>query len=243
MSSKSSREARAERAAAALKERERAERRRRTFMVGGVVLVLLVVVAVGFLVTRSRDTSGHVAAPAAGEASGYGVAVGHRSARKKVVIYEDFLCPYCGELEKASHAELAKLADQGKAYVEYRPFDLLRTDYSLAAANAFKVVLDAAGPGVAKKFHDELYADQPAEAGPYPDADWLVQKAVDAGANEGDVRHGIEQQTEKAWVDRATAAASKAGVKGTPTVLVNGRPFTDGRTVDELATNLVATLR
>jgi protein-disulfide isomerase len=160
-----------------------------------------------------------------------------------VVIYEDFLCPYCGELERATHTDLAGLADDGKVYVEYRPFDLLRTDYSMAAASAFKVVLDAAGPDVAKKFHDELYADQPDEGGPYPDADGLVEKAVAAGAAEGEVRDGIENVSQRAWVDRASAAAEKAGVRGTPTVLVDGKVYNDGSTVADLAKNLVASLR
>jgi protein-disulfide isomerase len=241
MASPSTRDARAERAAAALKERQRAERRRSTLMIGGVVLALVGIVAAGFLVNRARDTSGDVAAPAPG--SSYGVAVGEASAPRSVVIYEDFLCPFCGELERATHADLARLADQGKVYVEYRPFNLLQTDYSVAAANAFKVVLDAAGPAVATRFHDELYADQPEEGGPYPDAAWLVDRAVAAGATEGDVRDGITNETETAWVERATSAAEKAGVQGTPTVLVDGKVYTDGSTVDDLAKNLVASLR
>ena len=241
MASASSREARAERAAAALEERRRAERRRSALMIGGVVLALLLIVVAGFLVTRARDTSQQVAAPAAG--SGYGVALGDASAPKTVVIYEDFLCPYCGQLERATHTELADLADRGNVYVEYRPFDLLRTDYSMAAASAFKVVLDAAGPQVAKKFHDTLYAEQPEESGPYPDASWLVQKAVAAGATESEVRDGIENVSQKSWVDRASAAATKAGVRGTPTVLVDGKVYDNGTTVADLAKNLLSSLQ
>ncbi|MBB6626768.1 thioredoxin domain-containing protein [Nocardioides sp. KIGAM211] len=242
MSSKASRDARAERAALALRDQQRAERRRSVLMIGGVVLAMVLIVTAGFLVNRARDTSNDVSAPAAGSGD-YGVTVGDRTAPRTVVVYEDFLCPYCGELEKATHEELASLADAGKVYVEYRPFDLLRTDYSVAAASAFKVVLDASGPEVAKKFHDELYADQPDESGPYPDADWLVEKAVAAGATESDVRPGIEDDSQKAWVEKATKAADAAGVTGTPTVLLDGKRFTDGTTIDDLATNLLAQLK
>jgi len=160
-----------------------------------------------------------------------------------VVIYEDFLCPYCGELEQATHSELATLADEGKVYVEYRPFNLLQTDYSVDAAAAFKVVLDASGPDVAKKFHDLLYENQPEESGPYPDSSWLVDKAVEAGAQEGKVSNDIEQGTGKAWVEDASAAASDSGVRGTPTILLDGKVFQDGRTVDDLANNLLAQLQ
>jgi len=242
MSKQSARETRAERAAAALAVQRRQERRRASLMIGGVVLAILVIVVAGFLINRARDTSTDVAAPAAGSGN-YGVAIGQQDAPHKVVIYEDFLCPYCGELEKVTHSDLATLADQGKVYVEYRPFNLLQTDYSVNAAAAFKVVLDASGPDVAKKFHDLLYADQPEESGPYPDSGWLVDKAVEAGAQEGKVSSDIEQGTGKTWVDDATKAATDAGVRGTPTILLDGKVFQDGRTVDDLANNLLAELK
>lgn len=238
MSKQSARESRTERAAAAMEVQRRRERRRATLMILGVVLVLLVVVVGGFLVNRARDTSSNVSAPAAGTGS-YGVTIGDKNAPHTVVIYEDFLCPYCGELEKITHSELATLADQGKVYVEYRPFNLLQTDYSVAAASAFKVVLDSSGPTVAKSFHDLLYADQPAETGPFPSSSWLVDKAVQAGAKESAVRSGIEQESQKAWVDRASTAAHDAGVRGTPTILLDGQVFQDGRTIGDLAQNLL----
>jgi protein-disulfide isomerase len=242
MSKQSARETRAERAAAAMEVQRRQERRRATLMIGGVVLVILAIVVGGFLINRARDTSTDVAAPAAGSGD-FGVAIGDKNAPHTVVIYEDFLCPYCGELEQATHSELATLADEGKVYVEYRPFNLLQTDYSVDAAAAFKVVLDASGPDVAKKFHDLLYENQPEESGPYPDSSWLVDKAVEAGAQEGKVSNDIEQGTGKAWVEDASAAASDAGVRGTPTILLDGKVFQDGRTVDDLANNLLAQLQ
>lgn len=238
MANKSARDTRAERAAVALQEQQRRERRRATLMIGGVVLAMLVIVAGGFLINRARDTSANVSAAPAGSGN-YGVTIGSKSAANSVVIYEDFLCPYCGELEKATHSELATLADQGKVYVEYRPFNLLQTDYSVAAASAFKVVLDSSGATVAKNFHDLLYADQPAETGPFPSSSWLVDKAVQAGAKEGAVRSGIEQESQKAWVDKATTAANDAGVSGTPTILLDGKVFQDGRTINDLAQNLL----
>lgn len=242
MSKKSARDSRAERAAEAVLAQRRGERRRQVLMIGGVVLAMIVIVVGGFLINRARDTSTDVNAPTAGTGD-YGVAIGDPKAPHTVVIYEDFLCPFCGEFEKASRQDLAQLADAGSVYVEYRPFDLLQTDYSMAAASAFKVVLDASGPEVAKKFHDLLYANQPDEAGPYPDSDWLVDKAVEAGATEGDVRPGIEGETQKSWVDEADQAAKDAGVNSTPTILLDGKVFQDGRTVDELAANLVIQLK
>lgn len=235
---------RAERAAAALREQQRRERRRSLLTAGAVILAMIVIIGGGFLINQMRDSSKDIGASAPGAGSGdFGVTIGDKNAPNTVVIYEDFLCPFCGELEHVTDTELAALADDGKVLVEYRPFNLLNTDYSVASAAAFKVVLDKAGPEVAKKFHDLLYADQPSEGGPFPDSAWLVDKAVEAGATESDVRDGIENGAGNDWVTQATTAAQNAGVQSTPTILLNGELFQDGRTVDDLADNLLAQLK
>ena len=172
---------------------------------------------------RSND----VEASAAGR-SDYGVTIGDPDAPRSVVVYEDFLCPFCGELERGIGEQVAELADEGKVYVDYRPFTLLDRigPYSAEAVSAFGVVLDTSGPEVAKRFHDLLYADQPAEdSATFPDADWFVDKAVEAGATESEVRPGIEEG-ENDFAREATREAQDAGVTGTPTVLVDGEVFT-----------------
>ena len=96
-------------------------------------------------------------------------------------------------------------------------------------------MLDASGPEVAKAFHDLLFDNQPSEEGPFPSADDLVDLAVEAGATEADVRPGIEDMAFEGWVDAADEAASKAGVNGTPTVLVDGESRPSGQTIDDIA--------
>lgn len=178
-------------------------------------------------------------------ATDVGVAIGTPDAPHAVVIYEDFLCPYCQQLEESTRDQLAALALAGKVYVEYRPFDLLSRlgDYPIRATSAFAVVLEESGPDVAKRFHDLLYENQPSESEPDTVTnDDLVDLAVQAGATEADVRPGIESVAQRAWVTRATDAAMAAGVQGTPWVLLDGNQFQDGSTVPELATNLLAEL-
>ena len=239
---------RAARAAAALEEQRRQEARRRNLMVGGVVIGILVIVVAGFLLSRSLDDTTDVHAATASSRSDYGVTIGPDDAADKVVIYEDFLCPFCGELEKRTRDDLTQLASDGKVQVEYRPFDLLgggdASSYSVRSAGAFSVVLDKAGSDVAKKFHDLLYENQPSEtASSFPSSADLADLAVQAGAKESDVRDAIEGDEGTAWVTKATSEASSAGVSSTPTILVNGKVFQDGRTVDDLASNLIAELQ
>ncbi len=192
-------------------------------MIGGVAALFLLIVGGAILVTVLNQKD--VDAPAAGE-SEYGVTIGDADAPHELVIYEDFVCPFCGELESRTHEELAALADDGKVFVDYRPFDLLSGgvgDYPIRAANAFAVVLDESGPDVAKKFHDLLYENQPSEQGPLPYTDDdLVDLAVEAGAEESDVRDDIEGLAMEDWVTDATKAADDAHVTSTPTVLLDG---------------------
>ncbi|MBZ5737397.1 DsbA family protein [Nocardioides mangrovi] len=248
MSKKNRAEDRAARAAAALEERRRQEARRRNLMVGGVVIALVVIVLAGFLISRGLDDTTDVNADAASSSSQYGVAIGPDDAPNKVVIYEDFLCPYCGELEKASRDDLAQLAADGKVQVEYRPFDLLGqgdpSSYSVRSAGAFSIVLDKSGSEIAKKFHDLLYENQPSESSSsFPTSSDLADLAVQAGAKESDVRDAIEGDEGTDWVTKATKAAGSAGVQSTPTILLNGKVFQDGTTVDDLAKNLIAELQ
>ncbi|WP_300576300.1 thioredoxin domain-containing protein [uncultured Nocardioides sp.] len=241
MSKKNRAEDRAARAAEARAAQQRAERRRTIRMATIVAAGMALVVLVGFLLTRALDTSTDVSAAPAG-ASEHGVTVGDPDAPHTVVVYEDFLCPFCGELEGATRDDFERLAEEGELLVEYRPFNLLEriSDYSPRAVNAFAVVLEESGPEVAKRYHDLLFDNQPSESGPFPDNQDLLDLAVEAGAEEDEVSEGILEVTMRDWVDEATAAAIEAGVQGTPTVILDGE-VVQGQPQDILDAVLEAT--
>jgi len=217
------RQARNERAKALAEERRKAAKRRQQLTRFGVVAAVLVVLVGGYFFVTSLG-SDKPDTPPAGASDDFGLVVGEADAPRSVVIYEDFLCPFCGQLEQTVGDSLDAAVEAGEVSVEYRPLPFLSriSDYSPQAANAFAVVLDEAGPEVAKEFHDILFANQPEERGPYPDEDEIVAWAVEAGADEDAVRPGIEDMTFEGWVDAAGDAAGDADVDSTPTVLVDG---------------------
>jgi len=241
MSKKSKAEERAAKASAALAERQRRERRRNILTVGAILGVIAIIVVVILVVVTTREGAED---EAASRGSDYDVSIGDEDAPHEIIVYEDFLCPVCGALEAASRDKLAAAAEAGDVYVSYRPFNLFQDeplrDYSVASAAAFAVVLEESGEEVAKEYHDLLYENQPPESGPYPDADWLVDLAVEAGATEADVREGIENGEGGEWVEQATAEATDPGIDGTPTIYLDGEQFQEGRTWDDIADNLVA---
>lgn len=219
------RRARTERARAAAEERRKAEQRRQRLIVGGVVVAVIAIVGAVYVgITQTGGADPETTAPPANITAEQGLLVGEQDAPGSVVIYEDFLCPACGALESSVNEQLTSGVEAGNVSVEYRPVSILGriSDYSMRSANAFAVVLDTAGPEVAKEFHDILYAEQPSESGPQPDDEWLIERAVEAGATESEVAAGIEDLAFEGWVENATDDFSKAGHTGTPTVLVDG---------------------
>lgn len=217
----------AERAAAIRRGQQVKERRRRTIWVSVAVLaVLALIVGIVAAVQATRDTTGEQAAPPAGAVDSYALPRGETSAPVTVEVYEDFICPFCGDYESDSAQMLKEYAEAGDVQVQYRVISFLdeasSSEYSTRAANALAVVLDRAGRDVALEFHDLLFANQPDEGSAGLSDEELVELAVEAGATEDAVRPGIESLEFEQWVINATGAASDAGYNQTPTVLVDG---------------------
>lgn len=224
---RSARKEKAAAQAAAAEAARQAKQRKERLVTGGVVAAVIAVI-VALVWWNVRDT-GPVAAPQ-GISADHALVIGSEDAAHEIQVYEDFLCPACASLESATAAPFQAAADAGKARIKYYPLNFLSRlgDYSERATNAFAVVLDVEGAETAKKFHDLLFANQPSETAARPDNDWLVEKAVEAGADEDAVRPGIEDGTFNDWVEEATDAGSKAGVRATPTVKLDGQDWSTG---------------
>ena len=227
MSKQSRDQGRTERAAAVRAAQARKERNRRVVVIVGVVVVLAAIVAGGAWYGGGgggKDTAAAgSSAPklAAGPAS---LQVGKPDAPVKVVIYEDFLCPFCRELETSTRDFLAENAAKGKVYVEYQPINLLQEyPYSAKAMNAWAAVLAHASPSAALKLHNLFYDKQPYEqsSGQVTDAQiaaWVKQ----AGGDNAAVREAMKTQ-DTAFFAAAHDAMAKAKITGTPTVFLNGQ--------------------
>ena len=231
----------AARAAAIRREQERKERRRRSLVVSAVVVVVLVLIgAIAYGVQSSRDNatgSTSTGGSPSGTVGRFGIPVGSSSAPVKAVIYEDFICPYCGQFEAASRTMFQKDIDAGKLQIQYHVLNFLdrnsSTKYSTRAANALAVVLDTSGSKSAKKFHDLLFANQPEEGSAGLSDSQLVDFAVQAGAKRSEVEDGIKNGEFDNWVAKVTDQASKDHVTGTPTVRIDGKdvPFTSAQSM------------
>jgi len=216
---------------------------RRGVIAGIAIIVVLIVVVGGALLLQHRNQPRNLgpAIPVAAAGPQYPVTVkgdtivtGDPQAPVTIDIYEDFLCPHCGQFEHTFHPRLAQAAADGKAKVIYHPVAILDSrsvpaGYSTLAAGA---TFCAANAGIFPRFHDSLFASQPTEGGPAWTTAQLQQLGRTLGAGDGFakcVQAGADQRIETA-TDNASNYIS--GLRsdhlfGTPTALVNGAVVTD----------------
>ncbi|MFC7658593.1 DsbA family protein [Pseudonocardia benzenivorans] len=152
-------------------------------------------------------------------------------------VYEDFLCPICGQFEHTYGDQIRQAVTDGKLDVRYHVVNLLddRSDppgYSMAAASAALAVAEA-DPGAFASFHDSLYGAQPSEGGRGYDANQLDALATALGVPKGRVAdalaskefdQAVQTSLQTAATNPALRQQTSAGSGfGTPTVAVDGR--------------------
>jgi protein-disulfide isomerase len=228
MSKQSREQNRTLRAAAIRAEQARKERNRRVALIAGIVVLRGAIVAGGAWYgsggKKAPSTASDAPPVAAGAAT---LEMGKSSAPVKVVIYEDFLCPFCRELENSTRTFLHENAAKGKVYVEYQPINLLSEyAYSAKAMNAWAAVLKHASPEAALKLHDLLYDHQPYEQSSDQVTDAQIAAWVkQAGGDNAAVRAAMKTKDAEFFAI-AQEAMSGANIQSTPTVFVNGKQLT-----------------
>lgn len=197
---------------------------RTALIVVAAVVAVAVVVGVVFALTRS---SGSETPPSAAtipvSVDGGVVVAGKADAKVTVDVYEDFLCPACQRFEQVYGGDLTEALNAGTVRVRHHMITILDSrskpaGYSSLAANAG---LCAAAAGIYPGYHSALFAQQPSEGGPGLPVDTLVSIGTGLGAT-GDFEQCVRSSAKKDAVVATEAAALKAGVNSTPSVLVGG---------------------
>ncbi|WP_328289818.1 DsbA family protein [Nocardia aurantiaca] len=153
---------------------------------------------------------------------------------KTIDIYEDPLCPACGQLEKIYGQEIAQQVDLGKIAVRYRLVNFLdpqsrSKDYSTRAVAANECVAQAGDGPVYSKYHSLLFTtEQPSEGGPDHDNKELAAIAKEAGADDDVAKcitSGDRADTGRAHAEAALKALNDAlnNRAATPSVFIDGK--------------------
>ncbi|MFE7355912.1 DsbA family protein [Streptomyces sp. NPDC057543] len=260
---------------AAARERLRAERERqakrdktrRQIIVGVSVVGVLAIVGAGTWGVMQLNKPSHweaakdaknVTAPknTSGE-NGTTVVIGKSTAKKTLELYEDSRCPVCATFEQTVGETVHKDVDAGKYKIKYigATFidDMSNGEGSKNALSALGAALNVSP----EAFLDYKYALYSAKYHPeetddkFKDDAYLIKVADSVDALKGNkaFQKDVEDGTYDNWAMKMSAAFDKSGVKGTPTLKMDGKALTDGQsenapmTVDQFNTAITAALK
>jgi protein-disulfide isomerase len=161
-------------------------------------------------------------------------------------VYTDLQCPVCSQFEKMFGPALTEMAKAGEVKYVVHMMSFLDTnlgnDSSKRAANAAACAADA---GKFAEYHSAVFAGQPAKEGDgYTDAQ-LAGFAKTAGIA-GPALTTWQQCTTSGqhnqYVADVADASGRAGVTGTPTLMLNGKVIESGSltTADALVAMIMA---
>ena len=194
--------------------------------IAGAAIAVVLVAAVILLGAASRGGNNDGASaevivptqrPAAVPANG--TVYGDPAAPVTVTEYLDFQCPVCLRASLTVLAAIEKTyVETGKAKIEIKPIAILG-DESVAAAAASRCATDQGRFG---PYHDVLFANQGAENDGGYNNDRLKDFATRVGLDGADFNSCLDAKTYESQVKADTQASKGLGVKGTPTIFVDG---------------------
>jgi protein-disulfide isomerase len=158
--------------------------------------------------------------PAGAPASGDGIAL--NGGPVTVDAYIDFLCPFCRMFEEQNGKALDELVEDGTITLVYHPLGFLdrltTTRYSTRAAAASGCASDG---GQFREYLYTLFDNQPPEGSAGLSDEELVRLGLQGGLDE---RFGkcVLAGAHIEWAEYVTARATSRGVRGIPTVYVDG---------------------
>ncbi|MCX2750468.1 thioredoxin domain-containing protein [Arthrobacter sp. MI7-26] len=198
---------------------------------GGITLAAggkVVPVAASTVDTTTLPSPDPLATPNGQPAHAPGVEASPKGQPAKVVVYMDFMCPYCADFHSSYGPSLDRLRNEGKITVEYRPLAYLDRQstnrYSSRAAAAAACVADA-HPDRYADFLSQLFAHQPAQGSSGLSNQELKSLAAAAGT---DSAKCIDSGTFLAWARYSNRLAVDSGINSIPTAFVDGKQWGGG---------------
>ncbi|MFB7374566.1 DsbA family protein [Streptomyces sp. NPDC056222] len=237
---------------AAARERLRIERerqakkdkaRRQVIVAVSAVAALAVAGGIGYAVVQANKPShweavakeSTITAPKNTEGTnGTTVVVGKASAKKTLELYEDSRCPVCATFEQQVGATVEKDVEAGKYKVKYVGATFIdNVDQGEGSKNALSALGAAlnVSPEAFMTYKSALYSAQfhPEESqDKFAKDSYLLDVANTVPALKGNAefKKNVESGTFDAWAMKMSAAFDASGVKGTPTLKMDGKTLT-----------------
>lgn len=201
-------------------ERDGFDRRRRRFLAGSAASVSLAVA--GCLGGGGQQETLDVPTSATGTERGDTLpapVLGDPAAAVTVLVFEDFACPHCRDYALDVAPEVvSEYADPGDIRYEYHDFPIpVDEQVSWDAACAARAVQAVDGDEAFFEYANALFENQ-SNLGP----DTYERLASELGLDGEAIRRSAVERTHRPTVEADRAFAERVGVRGTPTVAVNG---------------------
>ncbi len=199
-------------------KRQQQERMQRLMMIVGVVIIAVAIV--GWVILAQRPPEGVVQITPVPRPQVNFNATGDPNAPVKIIEYGDFQCPRCKDFWQATEAQIVDTyVKTGKVYFEYHSMGLFIGPESSRAAEA---AYCAGDQGKFWEMHDTIYANQGAENSGALDDAHLKAFAKNLGLDAAKFNDCLGgKYSGKVSQDQADGTA--AGIKATPSFLINGK--------------------
>lgn len=144
----------------------------------------------------------------------------------RVDVFSDFQCPYCAGLAQPIHQLQTKGVDGVRLAVTFKHFPL---SFHADAPLAHQAALAAGLQGKFWEMHDALFANQAA----LKRTDLLAQ-AKKLNLDMVRFTKDLDSEAVKQKVEADKAEGAKRNVGGTPTLFVNGKSYSGGKSLEQL---------
>jgi protein-disulfide isomerase len=177
-------------------------------------------------------------APPADDNTVYQVALGDApvkgpsDAPVTIVAFSDFQCPFCSRVNPTLRQVEREFA--GKVKIAWKHYPL---PFHQDAQLAHQAALAAHEQGKFWEYHDKLFSNQQALK-----RENLEQYAQDLGLDMEKFKSALDSGKFKSKIDADMADASKAGVRGTPSFLINGKKLVGAQPYERFKEKVQAAL-
>ncbi len=161
-------------------------------------------------------------------------ALGPEDAKYVIREFSDFECPFCAKFAAEGFPQIKeKLISRGDVRFEYHHFPLISIHQNAFAAAEASECVAAAKADDFWVFHDALFENGQAWSKLENPNPYFVRLAKDLGLESDAVKQCLEDRTVAISIDDAyNQAGGVLGIRGTPTLFINGFKVLDVNNID-----------
>jgi len=208
-------------------ELRKKERQQQMIVIGAIALIAIVFVAV-MIISSQKNTINTAGGPitkitVVAHKNANGTTIGDPNAKVKIDVFEDFQCIHCKDYtENVEPLVFSQLVDTGRVYYVFHQNPFLDSPAADQASHRAALASEcAAEQNNFWNYQTEIFANYTGVEGEYSEAQ-LIAFANYLKLNVDQFKTCLTTAKYQAKVDEGLNLGVKMGVKGTPSIFVNG---------------------